>query len=103
MQATSSPQPPIILIVIVLSVWGAVRDRIYKKSGGVSPDRFEKTTLLIIIGVSILALAGIYFRSPGAAGTLTAILQRLFLDFGNSTAGKSERGIQSGGFHAAEI
>src|SRR5580704_16875927 len=81
MQATSSSQPPIILILIVLSIWGAVRDRAYKKGGGIRPDRFEKTLLLMIIGGSILVLAGIYFRSPDAAGTLTAILTATIFGF----------------------
>lgn len=74
MQATSSPQPPVILILLILSIWGAAKDRAYKKAGGVKPNRFEKITLLVTAGVSVLALAGIFLRSPEAAGTLTAVL-----------------------------
>jgi hypothetical protein len=81
MQATPSPQSPVILILLVLSILGAARDRAYKKGGGVRPDRYEKITLLVMIGVSILILAGIYLRSPGAAGTLTAVLTAAIFGF----------------------
>lgn len=51
-----------------------MKDRAYKKAGGIRPDKFEKTILLATIVACVLVLFLIGLRSPEAAGTLTAVL-----------------------------
>lgn len=72
--AQQQPANPGVLILLVLCVWGAARDRVYKKAGGVRPDRFEKMSLLATIGGCIVFLLLVSLRSPEAAGTLSALL-----------------------------
>jgi hypothetical protein len=69
-----APHPLGLLILLVLSLWAAARDSSYKRAGGLKPDRFAKIALLVAIGISISCLAVLYVWSPGAAGTLTAVL-----------------------------
>lgn len=57
-----------------LCVWAAMKDRAYKRAGGVRPDRFEKILLVATIVACVLVLFAIGLRSPGAAGTLTPVL-----------------------------
>jgi hypothetical protein len=76
MQAPQNAPPPNIgmLVLLALCFWGAMRDRAYKKAGGIRPDRFEKRFLVATILGAILILFVIGLRSAGAAGTLTAVL-----------------------------
>jgi hypothetical protein len=69
-------QPPNfgLLILLVLCVWGALRDRSYKKAGGIRPDRFEKIYLVGTIFACLLVVMIVFFRSPEGAGTLAAVL-----------------------------
>ena len=76
-----APQPLGLLILLVLSLWAAARDSSYKKAGGLKPDRFENIILLVGIGISIACLAVLYVWSPGAAGTLTAVLSVAIFGF----------------------
>ena len=70
-----APAPNVgMLVLLGLCLWAAMKDRAYKKAGGVRPDKFEK---LLLLGTSVgcvLVLFLIGLRSPGAAGTLTPIL-----------------------------
>ncbi len=63
-----------MLVLLALCVWGAMRDRAYKKAGGIRPDRYEKILLLATVVACIAALVAIGLRSQGAAGGLTPVL-----------------------------
>lgn len=63
-----------MLVLLGLCLWAAMKDRAYKKAGGVKPDKFEKRLLLATIGGCVLVLFLIGLRSAGAAGTLTPVL-----------------------------
>jgi hypothetical protein len=73
------PQPASIpdvgmLLLIGLCIGAAMKDRVYKKLGGVKPDRFERITLLCSILGAILVDLIFFLRSPEAAGTLLPVL-----------------------------
>jgi hypothetical protein len=76
MQAPQNTPPPNfgMLILLALCVWAAMKDRAYKKAGGIKPDRFEKILLLATTVGCIFVLFAIGLRSPAAAGTLTPVL-----------------------------
>jgi hypothetical protein len=76
MQAPQNTPPPNfgMLILLGLCVWAAMKDRAYKKAGGIKPDRFEKILLLSTFVGCIVLLFAIGLRSPEAAGTLTPVL-----------------------------
>ena len=72
MQASqSTPHTPLLFVLLLLCIWGAAKDRTYKKAGGIRPDRFEKRLLLGTIAVCILLLVVIGLRSFLAAVDLT--------------------------------
>lgn len=76
MQAAHTPlSPPTgTLVLLGLCLWAAMKDRAYKKAGGIKPDKFEKIVLMATIVGCILILFAISLRSPAAAGTLTPVL-----------------------------
>ena len=70
-----APAPNVgMLVLLGLCLWAAMKDRAYKKAGGVRPDKFEKIVLAATVVGCILVISLIALRSPGAAGTLTPIL-----------------------------
>jgi len=70
-----------MLVLLGLCVWAAMKDRAYKKAGGIKPDRFEKILLLVTtVGCILVIFAIAALRSPGAAGAFTPLL--LVVGFG---------------------
>jgi hypothetical protein len=64
-----------MLLLLGLCIWAAIKDRAYKKAGGVRPDKFEKMMLLATIGGCVLIVLFLFFyRSPGTAGSTTPLL-----------------------------
>jgi hypothetical protein len=82
----AAPQPqPIGLIQmsapLAQCVWGAIRDRAYKKAGGIKPSKFARIALLSIIVIWIVLVAGTFvIVSSDDAGTMTAFL--ILITFG---------------------
>src|ERR1700681_27266 len=74
MAPQNTPPPMGMLLLLGLCLWTAMKDRAYKKAGGVRPDRFENILLLATVVACILVLFAIGLRSPEAAGTLTPVL-----------------------------
>ena len=77
----SEQHSPAVFIILVISAWGALRDRAYKKAGGVKPDRFENLTLLFVVGASVVVVTAIFLKSREAAGALIAVLMTAILGF----------------------
>ena len=78
MQASTQQQPVGLIqmaVPLAFCVWGAMRDRAYKKAGGIKPDKFEKILLLAtIVGCILFLWAAVYLVSPEFSGTMAALL-----------------------------
>jgi FtsH-binding integral membrane protein len=69
-----------MLVLLVLCLWAAMKDRAYKKAGGLRPDKFEKITLAATVGGCVLFILFLFFfLSPEAAGTTTSLLSVVVL------------------------
>jgi hypothetical protein len=64
----------VLLVAMLLCLWGAARDRMYKQAGGIRPSRFENVLLLSTIAGCVIFVFLIFQRSPEAAGTIASLI-----------------------------